>query len=162
MQQCNDILGRVNALETFGLVDGPGVRFVVFLQGCNMRCKYCHNPETWCFNQGTDYNLELPKIKKKVKDFDEMIKRIEIFGGEPNDQDWNELEDFLRELKELNKELWVWTRYPLDECPKFEKELCDYIKTGSYIEELRCDDNIQYGIKLATSNQKINKKDIDY
>ena len=39
--------GIVNALETFGSVDGPGVRFVVFLQGCNMRCKYCHNPETW-------------------------------------------------------------------------------------------------------------------
>ncbi len=37
----------VNKIETFGLVDGPGVRVVVFLQGCNMRCKYCHNPETW-------------------------------------------------------------------------------------------------------------------
>ena len=121
----------------------------IYVAGCKGdarygHCRNCHNPETWCFNQGTDYNLELPKIKKKVKDFDEMIKRIEIFGGEPNDQDWNELEDFLRELKELNK------------------ELCDYIKTGSYIEELRCDDNIQYGIKLATSNQKINKKGIDY
>ena len=45
---------------------------------------------------------------------------------------------------------------------RIEKELCDYIKTGSYIEELKCDDNIQYGIKLATSNQKINKKGIDY
>ena len=121
----------------------------IYVAGCKGdarygHCRNCHNPETWCFNQGTDYNLELPKIKKKVKDFDEMIKRIEIFGGEPNDQDWNELEDFLRELKELNK------------------ELCDYIKTGSYIEELKSDDNIQYGIKLATSNQKINKKGIDY
>ena len=139
----------------------------IYVAGCKGdarygHCRNCHNPETWCFNQGTDYKLELPKIRKKVEDFDEMIKRIEIFGGEPNDQDWNELEDFLRELKELNKELWVWTRYPLDECPKFEKELCDYIKTGSYIEELKSDDNIQYGIKLATSNQKINKKGIDY
>ncbi|MBQ8425692.1 MAG: pyruvate formate lyase-activating protein [Clostridia bacterium] len=39
--------GLVNTIETFGSVDGPGVRFVIFLQGCKMRCKYCHNPETW-------------------------------------------------------------------------------------------------------------------
>ena len=39
--------GYINSIETFGAVDGPGVRFVVFMQGCAMRCRYCHNPETW-------------------------------------------------------------------------------------------------------------------
>ncbi len=46
-----EIKGYVNSIETFGAVDGPGVRFIVFLQGCMMRCKYCHNPETWSIPQ---------------------------------------------------------------------------------------------------------------
>ena len=52
------MLGRINKLETFGSVDGPGVRFVVFTQGCPMRCLFCHNPETWDFEYGQSYTDE--------------------------------------------------------------------------------------------------------
>ena len=52
------LVGHVHSLETFGLVDGPGVRTVVFLQGCRMRCRYCHNPETWSMSGGEEWSCE--------------------------------------------------------------------------------------------------------
>lgn len=51
-------LGRVHSIETMGTVDGPGIRFVVFVQGCPMRCAYCHNPDTWSVKGGTMVTVE--------------------------------------------------------------------------------------------------------
>lgn len=139
----------------------------IYVAGCKgnngVHCTSCHNPESWEFNQGNTYdNKYFNKIKQKISDFDSMIDKIELFGGELNDQNYNELEVFLRDLKSLGKEIWLFTRYDLQDCPKFELELCDYIKCGAYIPELSCDNNIQYDIVLSTSNQKIYKKGVDY
>lgn len=140
----------------------------IYIAGCKGDSQYgychnCHNKETWSFNQGEIYNkYYFNKIKDKINEFPTMIKNIEIYGGEPNDQDYNDLKHFLEDLSTLNLPIWLFTRYDLDKCPKFEYELCDYIKCGMYIEELTVDNNIQYGFKLATSNQHIYKKGVDY
>jgi len=47
------MIGNIHSIETLGTLDGPGIRMVVFLQGCKLRCAYCHNPDTWIFDKGT-------------------------------------------------------------------------------------------------------------
>ena len=109
MQQCNDILGRVNALETFGLVDGPGVRFVVFLPGCTMRCKYCHNPDTWAKcgeNDGAQLMTpsQVLKTALRYKAYWKNTGGITVSGGEALLQI-----DFVTELFKMAKEKGVNT-----------------------------------------------------
>lgn len=74
--------GYVHSFETFGTVDGPGIRFVVFMQGCPMRCKYCHNPDTWVTNVGKEYKSEeLAKEVLKYKSY--LTGGVTVSGGEP-------------------------------------------------------------------------------
>lgn len=81
MPENKQILGYIHSTESFGAVDGPGIRFVVFLQGCKMRCKYCHNPETW--NLVADYSrlysenlgeAEREELAKKIEENTKMLK----------------------------------------------------------------------------------------
>ena len=78
------MVGKVHSIETFGAVDGPGIRFVVFLQGCPMRCLYCHNPDTWAFDGGKEISVkELLKQVKKYKNYFGKTGGVTVTGGEP-------------------------------------------------------------------------------
>ena len=88
--------GYIHSTESFGTVDGPGVRFVIFLQGCPMRCKYCHNPDTWQLNAG-----QRRSAQSLIRDFQRNAAfytkgGITVTGGEPLLQ-----ADFVREIFEL-------------------------------------------------------------
>ena len=75
------MVGNIHSIETFGTVDGPGIRYVIFLQGCPMRCAYCHNPDTWEVGVGEkkDTNELLVDILKYTR----YIEGITVSGGEP-------------------------------------------------------------------------------
>ena len=90
--------GRIHSLESFGTVDGPGVRFVVFVQGCPMRCAYCHNPDTWDMTGGT--MMEPAEIIEQYERNKGFYKGggITVTGGEPLMQ-----VDFLIDLFTLAK-----------------------------------------------------------
>ena len=76
--------GLVHSLESFGTVDGPGIRFVVFLSGCPLRCKYCHNPDTWDKNKGKTYeSQELVEEILKYKNYYGTSGGVTVSGGEP-------------------------------------------------------------------------------
>lgn len=84
MPHCNEIKGRIHSTESFGAADGPGVRFIIFLQGCRMRCRFCHNPDTWKIDSGEEHSAdELIKKALRYKTYWRQDGGITVSGGEP-------------------------------------------------------------------------------
>lgn len=76
--------GRIHSFESFGTVDGPGIRFVVFVQGCPMRCQYCHNPDTWVVDGGKEYSAEqVAQNALRYKNYFAGGGGVTVSGGEP-------------------------------------------------------------------------------
>ena len=81
-----EIKGRIHSFETFGAADGPGIRFIVFMQGCPLKCKYCHNRDTWNIEDGKEYTVEeVIKRALKCKTYMDASNGggITVSGGEP-------------------------------------------------------------------------------
>ena len=104
--------GRINSIQTLGTVDGPGVRFVVFMQGCPLRCAYCHNPDTWDMGGGEEY--EAQEIFEKILRYREYFGKdggVTVSGGEPLMQ-----ADFVRELFTLCEAAGIHTALDTSGC----------------------------------------------
>lgn len=104
MEEENEIIkGRIHSFESLGTLDGPGIRFVVFFQGCGLKCKYCHNRDTWELDAGVEYSAE-GIIKKAIRSKTYMESSgggITLSGGDPfMQQDF--LLDLVKKLKEQN------------------------------------------------------------
>ena len=99
------MIGHIHSTESFGAADGPGVRFIVFMQGCHMRCRYCHNPDTWKMDGGDEVTAdEILKRALRFKPYWGQDGGITISGGEPLLQI-----DFVIELFKKAKELGINT-----------------------------------------------------
>jgi pyruvate formate lyase activating enzyme len=87
MKPCNreSRAGRIHSIESFATQDGPGIRFLVFLQGCAARCVYCQNPDTWNLKAGFDMSAEevLSKVKRCMPYIKASGGGITVSGGEP-------------------------------------------------------------------------------
>ena len=123
--------GFIHSIESFGTVDGPGVRFVVFFQGCPLRCLYCHNPDTWAHHGGTEQDAYeiINKMTRNLPFYE--TGGITATGGEPLLQI-----DFLIELFTLAKEKGIHTAldtsgitFDKENTHKFDKlmDVCDLV-----------------------------------
>ena len=151
------VQGYVHSLESFGSVDGPGVRYVIFLAGCAMRCQFCHNPDTWNMQTGTPYTADaLLEKAMRYRSYWGENGGITVSGGEPLLQI-----DFLIELFRKAKEQGIHTTLDTSgnpftrEEPFFGKfqELMKY--TDLFLLDIKQIDDEQRKILTGCTNQNI-------
>lgn len=133
------ILGRIHSIESMGLVDGPGIRAVVFLQGCHLRCKYCHNPDTWAPADSKNLSLTPEELVKRLLRFKPYFGEdggVTFSGGEPLLQS-----EFLLEALKRCKDAGIHTC--IDTAG---------VGSGNYEEILKYTDLILYDVKHFTED----------
>jgi pyruvate formate lyase activating enzyme len=147
------IKGRIHSIESMGLVDGPGVRTVVFLQGCKLRCAYCHNPDTWSLNGGTEMIPEelIKKILRYKPYFEKSGGGVTFSGGDPLLQP-----EFLLEMLKLCKENNIHTT--LDTAGYGFGEYDEILKyTDLVLLDIKHVDDIGYKNLTGRSKQGLNQ-----
>lgn len=147
-----DLIGKIHSIETFGTVDGPGIRYVIFLQGCHLRCKYCHNRDTWDTTIGTPKKVsELVQDIQKYSDYIKFSKGgVTVTGGEPLLQP-KFLIALFTELKKLGYHTALDTSgmFPLTHEVKQVLSLTDLVLLDiKHIDDEKCKDLVGFSNKL--------------
>lgn len=136
---------RIAGTLSCSLVNGEGVRYVVFVQGCKHACKECQNPDTWDFNGG--YEIAVEDLAKDIRNHP-YIDGITLSGGDPFYQQ-QECIKLLELLPDLN--VWIYTGFKYEEIANTKlAKMAHVIVDGEYIPELRCE-----GKYYGSSNQRI-------
>ena len=146
-------MARIHSFESFGTVDGPGIRFVVFVQGCPMRCRYCHNPDTWDAGGGQEFSAEeVAREALKYKSYFTGGGGVTVSGGEPLLQI-----DFLIELFSILKKKGIHTCVDtsgicFDEAdPRYDRLLA---LTDLFLLDVKHIDDVAHRFLTGRSNQK--------
>jgi len=147
----------INSIDYSGsIVDGPGIRTVLFVQGCLRKCEDCHNPSTWDIEMGKEIDIEeiVEDLNKKC-----LNKKLTISGGEPLLQ-YPAILELVKNLDDFN--IVLYTGFEFDNVSKEILHYLDYIKVGKYIKEQRSTtipfmgSNNQKFIKLRGGKIEIN------
>lgn len=144
--------GKIHSFETFGTVDGPGTRFVIFFQGCPLRCKYCHNPDTWETTGGKEYTTE--EVVTEILKYNKYYRNggVTVSGGEPLMQI-----DFVIELFQKLKQYNIHTAIDTSGFLFNEKQIDKYLElikyTDLFLLDIKHIDNDKH-IALTTGENK--------
>ena len=148
-----EVKGRIHSFESFGTVDGPGVRYVIFMQGCPLRCKYCHNRDTREYSLGKKYTVSevVERIKRTIP-YMGIDGGVTVTGGEPLMQI-----DFVIELFKKLKELKIHTALDTSGFLATDKlkDLLEY--TDLFLLDLKHMDEEEHLKLIGVSNVKIKK-----
>lgn len=136
MENNLEIKTRIHSFESFGAVDGPGIRFIIFTQGCCLRCKYCQNRDTWDLDSGTEYSVKevLDKVVRYKEYFEISGGGVTVSGGEPLlHQDF--IIALFTELKKLGISTCIDTSGMFKITPKIEQLLS---LTDTVLLDIKC------------------------
>ena len=125
---------RINSIRyNNSVVDGPGIRTVLFMQGCDIHCKGCQNKSTWNINKGKKIEIDdlVNELNKKV-----FNKKITISGGEPLMQK-EALIELVTKLNDLKFDIALYTGHQREDVPNILVEKIKYLKSGNFVQKLK-------------------------